>query len=72
VIVKNIRLVADYEYPHGRVELHFFDCTLAASTVDPPPLPPPFHWVSVRRLDELRFPPANNSVLAALRRTGAR
>jgi len=52
-----------HDYPHGRVELHFFACT----TREPQAVPrSPFRWVAIASLDRFSFPPANASLLEAL------
>jgi mutator protein MutT len=55
-----------HEYPHGRLEIAFFDCCLTeeAGTGD---LRNPFRWVAIDQLDQLNFPEANRSVVGSLR-----
>ncbi len=67
VVVGNLRCMITYRYPHGLVRLHFFDCT----TKDPQAEPPAgsgFEWVPADQLQALRFPEANEPVLAELAR----
>jgi 8-oxo-dGTP diphosphatase len=57
--------VVGHEYPQGRLEIHFFHCTLDASK---PPAEPraPFRWVPAAELTQLQFPEANRDVLRSL------
>jgi mutator protein MutT len=66
VVVGRLRRVIAYRYPHGFVELHFYDCT----TENPAARPAAgsgFQWVSAGELASLRFPEANEAILAELR-----
>lgn len=58
-------LATPWEYPHGRVELHFVLCRPADVSADPSP---PFRWVPKADLASLRFPEANAAVLDVLAR----
>lgn len=58
-----------HDYPHGRVELHFFRCTPHDSAQAPQP---PFRWTPLAELHGYEFPPANAGLLAELRSIGAR
>ena len=65
VVVGPLRRTVTYRYPHGLVELSFHDCT----TEDPDAEPDPgsgFRWVPVDQLATLRFPEANEVILAEL------
>lgn len=65
VLVGRLRRVVHHTYPHGRVELHFFDCAL----VDPEREPDPatgFQWVRTEDLPGYEFPGANAAILAEL------
>jgi 8-oxo-dGTP diphosphatase len=56
-----------HEYPHGRVELHYFDCR----TEDPcaePDATSGFRWVAAEDLTGYRFPDANEPILHELAR----
>ena len=67
VAVKRRRRVVLHRYPHGLVELSFFDCAL----VDPAAQPGDetgFAWVEAERLLNLRFPEANEQVVLELGR----
>ena len=60
-----------HQYPHGRVELHYYDCV----TEDPgaePEAGSGFRWVAAADLPALRFPEANEPVLADLARQWTR
>lgn len=65
IIVGDIYQVVEHDYPHGRLTLHFFRCTVAGSTSNTPPTPP-FRWVARDELATLRFPEANRSLLEKL------
>ena len=58
-------LSREYEYPHGKVELHFFLCTPAAGSAHVPSHAG-FRWVLAPDLPTLRFPPANDVVIDRL------
>jgi 8-oxo-dGTP diphosphatase len=62
VRVLGVRREILHDYPHGRLWLTFLDCVSGDAT----PPRPPFRWVTREQLVELRFPPANADVLAAL------
>jgi 8-oxo-dGTP diphosphatase len=52
-----------HDYPHDRVELHFFHC----EPLDPDRPPrAPFRWVAAAELANLEFPEANRSLVAEL------
>ncbi len=56
--------IAWKHYEHADVEVHFFQCRLI--TRNEPRLP--YHWVPIDRLTTYKFPPANATVLAKLRK----
>ena len=59
-----------HHYPHGFVELHYFECR----TVDPDAEPPDdsgFLWVEARTLGEYHFPRANEAIIEHLIRRHA-
>jgi 8-oxo-dGTP diphosphatase len=65
VVVQRLRRVIRHRYPHGYVELHFFDCR----TEDPQAEPPPetgFRWVPAGDLPGYTFPGANEPIVAEL------
>lgn len=65
VVVGACRRVVRHPYPHGLVELHFFDCQLAEQGNEPAP-ETGFRWVAARDLSALAFPGGNDSVIAEL------
>jgi 8-oxo-dGTP diphosphatase len=70
IVVGALRRITTHRYPHGLVELHFFDCTIER----PGDLPSPgsdFAWAPAGALSSLRFPEANEAVLEELAREGA-
>ncbi|HWE36060.1 MAG TPA: NUDIX domain-containing protein [Isosphaeraceae bacterium] len=65
VVVERLRRVVTHHYPHGLIELHYFDCV----PCDPEDQPAPgsgFRWMPARELPALEFPPANGPVLDEL------
>jgi 8-oxo-dGTP diphosphatase len=67
VVVGPLRRATTHRYPHGLVELFFFDCT----TEDPGAEPAQgsgFQWIPASRLASLRFPEANETVVEELTR----
>jgi mutator protein MutT len=71
VEVGALRAVRTHQYPHGLVELFFFDCTARDPAAEPPPTSG-FQWVSAGSLGSLRFPEANRAVLDELAREDQR
>jgi 8-oxo-dGTP diphosphatase len=67
VAVGTLRHRTRYRYPHGLVELHFYDCTPLDETAQPPP-ETGFLWVEASELATLRFPEANEAVVSDLAR----
>jgi 8-oxo-dGTP diphosphatase len=67
VVVGPLRRVSTYRYPHGLVTLHFYDCTISNPEAEPPARSG-FQWVTADRLTSLRFPEANEPILAELAR----
>lgn len=62
---RSLRRVIVHRYPHGLVELYFFDC----ETEDPSAEPAPgsgFRWVEARDLPAYEFPGANDPIVAEL------
>jgi 8-oxo-dGTP diphosphatase len=70
VVVGSRRCMILHRYPHGLVELHFHDCTPAEPAAEPPP-DTGFRWLPVQELPALRFPEANDTVIAELIREAA-
>jgi mutator protein MutT len=65
ILVGPLRRVTTYRYPHGLVELFFYDC----ETLDPTSEPAAgsgFRWVSAADLEGLRFPEANEPLIEEL------
>jgi len=56
-----------HRYPHGLVELHYFRCRLEGPGAEPA-ADSGFGWVRAGDLPGLRFPEANDAVIAALAR----
>jgi 8-oxo-dGTP diphosphatase len=71
VVVGPLRRITTYRYPHGLVELHFYDCMTALPAAQPP-ADSGFVWIPARELRLLRFPEANEAILADLARAGGR
>jgi 8-oxo-dGTP diphosphatase len=70
IMVGALRRITIHRYPHGLVELHFYDCT----TECPGALPHAgsgFAWVPAGALASLRFPEANEAILKELAQEGA-
>lgn len=63
----SLRLVGEQQYAHGRLRLHFVDCTLAEPSDEIPELPPPFQWIPRNQVVTLSFPAGNDEVLRTLR-----
>jgi mutator protein MutT len=67
VVVGQLRRVTTHRYPHGLVELFFYDCT----TEDPASEPAEgsgFEWVPAGQLNSLQFPEANEDIVEELGR----
>jgi len=65
IVAVRLRRVVRHRYPHGYVELHFFDCR----TADPDSHPEPatgFRWVELWDLPKHTFPGANDTIIADL------
>lgn len=54
-----------HDYPHGLIELHYFDGVPRDPSAEPAPASG-FCWVPARELPGLGFPPANGPVLIEL------
>ncbi|MFO0958982.1 MAG: NUDIX domain-containing protein [Isosphaeraceae bacterium] len=62
ILADEPRRVVMHDYPHGRLELHFFD----GRPESPGSVPSPetgFRWVIAADLPALRFPEANAAIL---------
>jgi 8-oxo-dGTP diphosphatase len=65
-VVGHELLAVTHHYPERSVELHFLACEL---TQDPVPLlGQEMRWVARRELGSLRFPPADDELIALLQR----
>lgn len=62
-----LRRVATHRYPHGWVELYYYDGTTRDPDAEPDPATG-FRWVPAARLPALAFPEANGPILDALAR----
>jgi 8-oxo-dGTP diphosphatase len=70
IVVGPLRRITIHRYPHGLVELHFYDCT----TESPDALPRAgsgFTWTPAGVLASLRFPEANEAILKELAQESA-
>lgn len=65
IVVERPRRVVRHAYPHGYVELHFFDCRLADGAGEPEPATG-FVWVSAEDLPRRAFPGGNDEIVAEL------
>ena len=65
VTVQALRSVVSHHYPHGWIELSFFDCAFTDEQAEPT-VDSGFVWVEAAALKQLRFPGANEAVLEAL------
>jgi 8-oxo-dGTP diphosphatase len=65
VTLRGLRRFTSYSYPHGRVELYYFDGTTRDATEDPA-LETGFVWVPACELVKLKFPEANVPLLLEL------
>lgn len=65
VVVGRLRRSLIYRYPHGEVELFFFDCHTEDDRAEPA-AGTGFCWVAAGELARLRFPEANERVLEEL------
>jgi mutator protein MutT len=65
VSLQGLRRVTSYSYPHGRVELYYFDGTTSDATENPAP-ETGFVWMPACELLKLKFPEANEPLLLEL------
>ena len=65
VVAERRLLNCTFDYPHGRVDLHFWLCRLVRED-DAAQSPPAFRWVPASELAALNFPPANRELIALL------
>jgi hypothetical protein len=60
-----LRRVVEYRYPHGWVEMSFYDC-LTEDPLAEPARGTGFRWVAAEELTSLPFPEANGPILEEL------
>ena len=65
VRVVALRQSRTHRYPHGLVELHYYDCEPDHDAAEPAAASG-FAWVQAERLPDLTFPEANSPILRAL------
>lgn len=65
VAIRGLRMVVNHAYPHGLLELSFFDATPLDRAAEPDPAAG-FRWVPANDLPAYRFPEANGPVLREL------
>jgi 8-oxo-dGTP diphosphatase len=65
VVASRLRCTTTYHYPHGLVKLYFFDCALMDRFAQPAS-GSGFRWVPAGELARLKFPEANETVIAEL------
>ena len=63
VRVERLRQRLQFEYPHGTLDLHFFNCVPLEAEATPIN---GFRWVSRDQLAGLEFPAANREVIESL------
>jgi mutator protein MutT len=63
IAVDELDSIAIFDYPHGRVEIHFFHCR--AAHPDTPPRGD-YRWVPRHELVNYQFPPANADLVTRL------
>jgi 8-oxo-dGTP diphosphatase len=62
---QGLRRVIVHRYPHGLVELYFYDCVTAQPDAEPAE-GSGFRWVEARELPSYAFPGANDPIVAEL------
>jgi mutator protein MutT len=65
IVVDRLRRVVEHVYPHGHVELYFFDCRTEEPGAEPRG-GTGFCWVEARRLASFEFPAGNDAIVAEL------
>lgn len=65
VVIQARRRIVRHIYPHGSVEMHFFDCLPETDDAEPAP-GTGFIWVGVQELPHYTFPGANETIVADL------
>jgi mutator protein MutT len=69
VWVRALRRAFEHHYPHGLVQLHYFDCVVCDQAAEPE-AGTGFRWIPVHELSRLTFPEANDVILHDLARSG--
>lgn len=67
IVLGPVRRKTSHKYPHGRVELHYFDAEVGDPSAEPDPALG-FVWVEASELPGLPFPEANGPLLVELAR----
>ena len=70
IVVGHLRRITIHRYPHGLVQLHFFDFTTHNPSAEPH-AGSGFEWTPAGALASLRFPEANEAILEELAQEGA-
>jgi mutator protein MutT len=65
VVIQRLRQIILHRYPHGLVELHYYDCGLEDEAAEPAP-GSGFQWMRAKELSGLLFPEANGPILEQL------
>ena len=65
VVVGGLRRRTLHRYPHGLVELYFYNCTSRDQAAEPT-VETGFRWVAAKELAALKFPEANDAVVEEL------
>ena len=65
VVVQGLRFQQVFQYPHGLVELFYYDCVTAGPDSEPAE-ETGFRWVEARALRDYHFPDANEPVIEDL------
>jgi mutator protein MutT len=65
VIPDRLRSRIVHRYPHGTVDLHYFDCVMEDAESEPS-FSSGFRWIAAAELPNLEFPEANEPILRAL------
>jgi 8-oxo-dGTP diphosphatase len=65
VVADRLRSTTTHRYAHGLVQLFFYDCT-PLDVLAEPDTGSGFEWVPIGEIASLKFPEANDSVIAEL------
>ncbi len=69
VRIGRLRRVTKHNYPHGPVELNYFDAEPCRADLEPAACSG-FEWVEATKLEGLEFPEANEPVIKELAADG--